>query len=156
MPEKFQNKTNGVTQRRWLAFCNPLLSDLITETLGTSAWVKELDLLQGLRESADDPEFQKRWVAIKRANKKRLADLVLKKTGVVIPLDALYDIQVKRIHEYKRQLLNVFGIIHRYNALKAMSPSERKKGSYCAVPKSLTHCFTEAGDCFPNVVLLKD
>ena len=127
MPEKFQNKTNGVTQRRWLAFCNPALSDLITETLGTSAWVKELDLLQGLREKADDPAFQKRWSEIKRENKQKLADLVFEKTGTRVPTDALFDIQVKRIHEYKRQLLNVFAIIHRYNALKEMSPEERQK-----------------------------
>ena len=127
MPEKFQNKTNGVTQRRWLAFCNPALSDLITEALGTTAWVKELDLLQGLREKADDPEFQKRWSDIKLENKQKLADLVFEKTGTRVPTDALFDIQVKRIHEYKRQLLNVFAIIHRYNALKAMSPEERKK-----------------------------
>jgi starch phosphorylase len=127
MPEKFQNKTNGVTQRRWLAFCNPALSELITETLGTSAWVKELDLLQGLREYAEDPAFQKRWGEIKRENKQRLADLVFEKTGTRVPTDALFDIQVKRIHEYKRQLLNVFAIIHRYNALKAMSKEERAK-----------------------------
>ena len=127
MPEKFQNKTNGVTQRRWLAFCNPALSELITETLGTSAWVKELDLLQGLREYAEDPAFQKRWGEIKRENKRKLADLVFEKTGTRVPTDALFDIQVKRIHEYKRQLLNVFAIIHRYNALKAMSPEERAK-----------------------------
>jgi starch phosphorylase len=127
MPEKFQNKTNGVTQRRWLAFCNPALSELITETLGTSAWVKELDLLQGLREYAEDPAFQKRWGEIKRENKQRLADLVFEKTGTRVPTDALFDIQVKRIHEYKRQLLNVFAIIHRYNALKAMSKEERLK-----------------------------
>ena len=123
-----EQETNGVTQRRWLAFCNPALSDLITETLGTTAWVKELDLLQGLREKADDPEFQKRWSDIKLENKQKLADLVFEaKTGTRVPTDALFDIQVKRIHEYKRQLLNVFAIIHRYNALKAMSPDERKK-----------------------------
>ena len=127
MPEKFQNKTNGVTQRRWLAFCNPALSSLISETLGTDAWVKELDLLQGLRQHADDPAFQEKWAAIKAENKQKLANLIKQKTGVEVPTNALFDIQVKRIHEYKRQLLNVFGIIHRYNALKEMTPSERKQ-----------------------------
>jgi starch phosphorylase len=127
MPEKFQNKTNGVTQRRWLSFCNPALGDLITETLGTDAWVKELDLLQGLRAHCDDEAFQAKWSAIKRENKVKLAALVKEKTGVVVSPDALFDIQVKRIHEYKRQLLNVFAIIHRYNALKAMSDHERSQ-----------------------------
>jgi starch phosphorylase len=114
MPEKFQNKTNGVTPRRWLAFCNPPLSALISETLGTDAWIKELDLLQGLRPHATDPKFQKRWADIKLGNKQRLADLVKEQTGVDVPVNALFDIQVKRIHEYKRQLLNIFGIVHRY------------------------------------------
>jgi len=127
MPEKFQNKTNGVTQRRWLAFCNPKLSDLITETLGTSAWIKELDLLSDLRLHCDDPAFQAKWAAVKRDNKLRLAELVKQKTGVDVNPNALFDIQVKRIHEYKRQLLNVMYIIHRYNALKAMTPAEREK-----------------------------
>ena len=127
MPEKFQNKTNGVTQRRWLAFCNPKLSALITETLGTSAWIKELDLLSDLRLHCDDPAFQAKWAAVKRENKLRLAELVKAKTGVDVNPNALFDIQVKRIHEYKRQLLNVMYIIHRYNALKAMTPAEREK-----------------------------
>mmetsp|Transcript_10074 Transcript_10074/g.46169 ORF Transcript_10074/g.46169 Transcript_10074/m.46169 type:complete len:830 (-) Transcript_10074:1618-4107(-) len=127
MPEKFQNKTNGVTQRRWLAFCNPKLSDLITETLGTSAWIKELDLLSDLRLHCDDPAFQAKWAGVKRDNKLRLAELVKQKTGVDVNPNALFDIQVKRIHEYKRQLLNVMYIIHRYNALKAMTPAEREK-----------------------------
>mmetsp|Transcript_7971 Transcript_7971/g.35225 ORF Transcript_7971/g.35225 Transcript_7971/m.35225 type:complete len:1025 (-) Transcript_7971:236-3310(-) len=127
MPEKFQNKTNGVTQRRWLAFCNPKLSDLITETLGTSAWIKELDLLSDLRLHCDDPAFQAKWAAVKRENKLRLAQLVKAKTGVDVNPNALFDIQVKRIHEYKRQLLNVMYIIHRYNALKEMTPAEREK-----------------------------
>jgi len=126
MPEKFQNKTNGVTPRRWLAFCNPPLSALISETLGTDAWIKELDLLQGLRPHATDPKFQKRWADIKLGNKQRLADLVKEQTGVEVPVNALFDIQVKRIHEYKRQLLNIFGIVHRYNALLSMSPEDRK------------------------------
>ena len=127
MPEKFQNKTNGVTPRRWLAFCNPPLAKLITETLGTDAWIKELDLLKGLSQYSSDPEFQEKWAAIKLGNKQRLAELIKEKTGVEVPTDALYDIQVKRIHEYKRQLLNMFGIIHRYNELRAMTPEERKK-----------------------------
>ncbi|KAK3285146.1 Acid phosphatase pho1 [Cymbomonas tetramitiformis] len=126
MPQKFQNKTNGVTQRRWLAFCNPELSKLITETLGTEAWIKQLDLLSGLREHADDPEFQARWKAIKKANKAKLAETILDLTGVKVSEDALFDIQVKRIHEYKRQLLNILSVITRYDEIKKASPEERK------------------------------
>jgi len=126
MPEKFQNKTNGVTQRRWLAFCNPALSALITETLGTDAWVRELELLRGLRAHAEDPALQQRWRDIKLANKQKLAEMVFEKTGITVAPTALFDIQVKRIHEYKRQLLNVMSIVHRYNAIKAMSVVERQ------------------------------
>ena len=100
---------------------------MITETLGTDAWIKELDLLQGLREKADDAAFQKKWAGIKLRNKERLAALIKEKTGMDVPTDALYDVQVKRIHEYKRQLLNVMSIIHRYNVLRSMSSEERAK-----------------------------
>ena len=126
MPEKFQNKTNGVTQRRWLAFCNPKLRDLISKTLGDDVWIRELDMLKGLEKYADDVEFQSEWRAIKHANKERLAEFIQQKTGTVVNPNALFDIQVKRIHEYKRQLLNVLSIVHRYNAIKAATPKERE------------------------------
>jgi len=126
-PNKFQNKTNGVTQRRWLAFCNPPLRELITARLGSDEWIKDLYKLQGLRESADDPAFQAQWRDAKQAAKARAAALIHRLTGVKVSTNALFDIQVKRIHEYKRQLLNVLGIIHRYEAIKKMSPEQRKK-----------------------------
>ena len=126
MPEKFQNKTNGVTQRRWLAFSNPELRDLISSKLGGDAWIRELESLRGLNEYAENAEFQKQWRAIKLKNKKKLAKLIEEKTGTVVSPNSLFDIQVKRIHEYKRQLLNIFYVIHRYYKIKEATPEERK------------------------------
>jgi len=126
-PEKFQNKTNGVTQRRWLAFCNPPLRQLISKTLGNQRWVKDLDLLTGLRPHADNPELQKEWREVKAKAKAKCAAKIKELTGVEVSTNALFDIQVKRIHEYKRQLLNLLGIIHRYDQIKKMSPQDRAK-----------------------------
>jgi len=125
-PEKFQNKTNGVTQRRWLAFCNPPLRQLITSKLGSDHWIKDLYQLKGLAQHADDAAFQEEWRKVKHTAKERAATMIERLTGVKVSTDALFDIQVKRIHEYKRQLLNVLGIIHRYDQIKKMSPEQRK------------------------------
>ena len=116
-PEKFNNKTNGVTQRRWLAWCNPSQSELITSTIGND-WVIHLEHLHKLVPHADDADFRRRWRAVKQANKLRLAELVKKDCGVEFNIDALFDVQVKRIHEYKRQLLNVLHVIHLYDRIK--------------------------------------
>ena len=116
-PERFNNKTNGVTQRRWLAMCNPRLSGLITQRLGTD-WVTDLGQLRQLEAHADDPEFQRRWREVKQANKQDLAALVREETGVEFNPEALFDIQVKRIHEYKRQLLNCLHVIHLYARIR--------------------------------------
>jgi starch phosphorylase len=105
--EKFVNKTNGITPRRWLHQANPQLSSLITETLGNDKWLKDLMLLKGLNSKVDDAEFRKKWVAIKRANKVRLAELMTTRCNVTVSPDALFDVQVKRIHEYKRQFMNI-------------------------------------------------
>lgn len=126
-PNKLQNKTNGITPRRWLRFCNPELSKIITKWLKTDQWVTNLDLLVGLRQFADNAELQAEWEFAKMAGKKRLADYIQRVTGVTIDPNSLFDIQVKRIHEYKRQLLNILGAIYRYRKLKEMSPEERKK-----------------------------
>ncbi|MBZ4647812.1 MAG: glycogen phosphorylase [Desulfomicrobiaceae bacterium] len=117
-PEKFTNVTNGITPRRWLDGCNPELSHLITSVIGPD-WVRDLSLLEGLTAYADDPEFQQRWLAVKRQNKKRLARYVLRKLGMGVNPASLFDVQVKRIHEYKRQLLNVLHVITLYNRIKA-------------------------------------
>jgi len=116
-PNKFNNKTNGVTPRRWLASCNPELAALITETIG-DGWVTHLDELKKLVPFAEDAGFRNRWRAIKQRAKQRL--IVHKKQYLDIDLnpDALFDIQVKRIHEYKRQILNVLHVIHLYDLIK--------------------------------------
>ena len=116
-PDKFNNKTNGVTQRRWLAMCNPGLSALINERIGDN-WITRLDQLKGLEPYADDATFQQRWRDVKLANKQRLADMVERDCGVKLETSALFDVQVKRIHEYKRQLLNALHVIHLYNRIK--------------------------------------
>nr|VFK13087.1 MAG: starch phosphorylase [Candidatus Kentron sp. LPFa] len=116
-PEKFNNKTNGVTPRRWLAWCNPLLSELITRTIGDD-WITDLHKLHDLVPHADDAGFRKRWRDIKKKNKERLAQLVRKDCGVVFDPNGMFDVQVKRMHEYKRQLLNVLHVIHLYDRIK--------------------------------------
>jgi starch phosphorylase len=126
-PEKFQNKTNGVTLRRWLAFCNPELSALITETLGTNDWVRDATLLAGLKPYAEDAAFRARWRAVKQIRKEKLAAHVKQTTGYDLPTSSIFDIQVKRIHEYKRQFMNAISLIHRYSTIKNASPEERAK-----------------------------
>ncbi|MGR9099044.1 MAG: glycogen/starch/alpha-glucan phosphorylase [Gammaproteobacteria bacterium] len=116
-PHKFNNKTNGVTPRRWLAACNPQLAELITETIG-DGWITDLSQLKRLIPFADDAAFRRRWRDIKRAAKQSLADYKKQRDNVEINVDSLFDVQVKRIHEYKRQLLNVLHVIHLYNKIK--------------------------------------
>ncbi|MHC1712816.1 MAG: glycogen/starch/alpha-glucan phosphorylase [Solidesulfovibrio sp.] len=116
-PGKFTNVTNGVTPRRWLLQANPTLSRLITEHIGPD-WIHDLTALQGLIPLAGDAAFRKDWRAAKRECKKRLARYVLRKTGIGINPDTLFDVQVKRMHEYKRQLLNVLHVVTLYNRLR--------------------------------------
>jgi len=116
-PEKFNNKTNGVTQRRWLAACNPALAKLISDKIG-SGWVTELTELKQLETFANDEGFREKWRAIKLANKVRLAEDIEQKTGLDVPTSMLFDVQVKRIHEYKRQLLNMLHAIHLYDRIR--------------------------------------
>ncbi|KAI0318398.1 glycosyltransferase family 35 protein [Amylostereum chailletii] len=126
---KFSNVTNGITPRRWLDQCNPGLSQLITDTLKLprEIWLKDLYKLEGLLEHVEDPKLQQRWASIKRQNKERLANYVEKLLGTKVDTDAMFDVQIKRLHEYKRQTLNILGVIHRYLMIKTMSPEERKK-----------------------------
>jgi glycogen phosphorylase len=112
-PERFTNVTNGIAVRRWLKQSNPGLSALLTQHLG-SAWENDLEELARLTGAAEDAEFRRQFRGIKRTNKQRLADEVMRRTGVEISLDSLFDIQVKRIHEYKRQLLNLLYVVTRY------------------------------------------
>ncbi|WP_045223641.1 glycogen/starch/alpha-glucan phosphorylase [Methyloterricola oryzae] len=117
-PEKFQNKTNGVTPRRWLALSNPSLAGFITANIG-EGWVTDLDKLKELERRADDAVFGAKWREIKRLNKHQYAMYLRHKTGVGVDPESLFDVQVKRIHEYKRQHLNILNVIRMYLELKA-------------------------------------
>ena len=119
-PEKFNNKTNGITQRRWLLHANPKLAELITETIGKD-WITNLDELKKLVPYAEDAAFRSRFTAIKKENKIALAQYIKETKGIDINPDSIFDIQVKRLHEYKRQLLNILHVIGLYNRLK-MNP----------------------------------
>lgn len=116
-PERFNNKTNGITQRRWLKKSNPLLSDIISKRIG-DAWVTDLYELQKLIPLAEDPHFVASWQEVKRANKEKLASYIARHNCINVDVNSLFDCQVKRIHEYKRQLLNVLHIITLYNRIK--------------------------------------
>ncbi|PSN48072.1 Glycogen phosphorylase [Blattella germanica] len=116
-PEKFQNKTNGITPRRWLLLCNPSLADLIAEKIGED-WIVHLEQLEQLKAFAKDPNFQRAVQKVKQENKLKLAQLLEKEYGVKVNPASMFDIQVKRIHEYKRQLLNCLHIITLYNRIK--------------------------------------
>lgn len=125
-PGKIQNKTNGVTPRRWIHCCNPQLSELLSDTLGgIDEWMTCLDNLKQIAPMATDKEFQRKFIEIKRNNKKRLQKLIKERTGFDIPLDAMYDVQVKRIHEYKRQLMNILYVIYRYLSILETPQHER-------------------------------
>ena len=116
-PERFNNKTNGVTQRRWLAHCNSGLRDLLDETIGDS-WQRDLQHIKKVEEYCNDADFRTRWMNVKQANKKVLANYVRQTTGVEFDSSFMFDVQVKRIHEYKRQLLNTLHCIHLYDRIK--------------------------------------
>lgn len=117
-PERFQNKTNGITQRRWLALCNPELSALITRLLGNDDWIKNLDELKALEKYADDENILKEFMDIKNKKKSDLAKFIKEHDGVQINSNSIFDIQIKRLHEYKRQLLNALSILYIYFGIK--------------------------------------
>jgi glycogen phosphorylase len=126
-PNKIENKTNGVTPRRWIRCANPLLSELITETLGESEWLQDLDRIEDLENFVEDTDFIKKWKNVKKENKAKLAEHIKEKMGIDIPINALYDLQIKRIHEYKRQTMNILYVIYRYLTLKEMTAEEREQ-----------------------------
>ncbi|MBQ7678570.1 MAG: glycogen/starch/alpha-glucan phosphorylase [Butyrivibrio sp.] len=117
-PERFNNKTNGITQRRFLAHGNPLLADWVTEHVGPG-WVTDLSVISGLKALADDKKAQKEFMEIKRKNKERLAAYIKEHNGIEVDPDSIFDVQVKRLHEYKRQLMNILHVIYLYDLLKA-------------------------------------
>ena len=118
-PEKFSNKTNGVTPRRWLRTCDPALAGLITELLGSDKWVTDLDQLKKLEKFKDDDKVMKRFIEIKKQNKVQFADYLKKTRGIELNPNSCFDIQIKRLHEYKRQLLNALYALNLYDRLKA-------------------------------------
>ena len=118
MPEKFNNKTNGITQRRFLMHGNPLLADWVTDKLGTKDWITDLSLMSGLKRWADDEEALKEFMSIKYKNKERLAEYILEHNGIEVDPRSIFDVQVKRLHEYKRQLLNILHVMYLYNQMK--------------------------------------
>ena len=118
MPEKFNNKTNGITQRRFLMHANPLLADWVTEKLGTKEWITDLSKMSGLKEWLDDEEALKEFMTIKFKKKERLAAYIKEHNGVEVDPRSIFDVQVKRLHEYKRQLLNILHVMYLYNQIK--------------------------------------
>ena len=143
LPDRFCNVTNGVTPRRFVKLCNPKLASLLDETVG-EGWITDLARLKTLEQHADDAAFRERWRAVKRLNKESLASLILERTGVAVDPAALFDIQVKRIHEYKRQHLNVLHVITAYRRL--LQDPQR-----AAVPR----CFVFAGKAAPGYAMAK-
>ena len=117
-PEKFRNETNGITQRRWIALCNRELSALITELLGDDSWINDLDWLKVLTKYADDENVLRRFIDIKQGKKQQLADFIKAHDGIDTDANSVFDIQIKRLHEYKRQLLNAFSILWIYYGIK--------------------------------------
>ena len=117
-PTRFHNVTNGVTPRRWLQQANPKLSGVIDSHIG-KAWRRDLQQLANLREHANDPTLSKQLAQVKQANKIRLAERITRETGIVVDANSLFDVQIKRIHEYKRQLLNLLHVVARYQAMLA-------------------------------------
>ena len=118
MPQKFNNKTNGITQRRFLMHGNPLLADWVTDKLGTKDWITDLSLMSGLKKWVDDEEALKEFMSIKYENKVRLAKYIKDHNGIEVDPRSIFDVQVKRLHEYKRQLLNILHVMYLYNEIK--------------------------------------
>jgi len=126
-PEKFLNMTNGVTPRRWLYCCNPGLSKLISETIGNEDdWVTDMKMIEELIASAQDAKFVKKFMQVKLDCKKELQHYIMKTQGIHIRTDAMYDVLVKRIHEYKRQLMNILYVIHRYMNIVGMNDAQKR------------------------------
>ena len=117
-PDRINNKTNGITPRRWLMQCNPGLTKLVSERIGPG-FLDDIDLLKGLDAHADDPSFQEQFAAVKMDNKRRLTQLIKDRMGIIVSPEAMFDVQIKRIHEYKRQLLNIIQAVAAYDEIRA-------------------------------------
>jgi P_ylase: glycogen/starch/alpha-glucan phosphorylases len=146
MPEKFNNKTNGITQRRFLMHGNPLLADWVTEKLGTKDWITDLSLMSGLKKYADDEEALKEFMEIKYKNKERLAKYILEHNGVEVDPRSIFDVQVKRLHEYKRQLLNILHVMYIYNKIKEHPEMSFYPRTYIFGAKSIRRIYPRERD----------
>ena len=135
-PEAFRNETNGITQRRWLALCNRELSGLITDLLGDDGWITDLDRLKELEKYADDENVLRRFIDIKQQKKQQLSDYIASAEGITLSPDFIFDIQIKRLHEYKRQLLNAFSILWLYYGIKDGSIRDFKPSAFIFGAKS--------------------
>jgi len=135
-PERFRNETNGITQRRWIALCNRELSAYISELLGSDDWINDLDKLKELSKYADDENVLRRFIDIKQGKKKQLADFIKAHDGIYIDENSVFDIQIKRLHEYKRQLLNAFSILWLYYGIKDGSIQNFKPTTFIFGAKS--------------------
>ena len=135
-PERFRNETNGITQRRWIALCNRELSAYISELLGGDEWINDLDKLKELSKYADDENVLRRFIDIKQGKKKQLADFIKAHDGIDIDENSVFDIQIKRLHEYKRQLLNAFSILWIYYGIKDGSIQNFKPTTFIFGAKS--------------------
>lgn len=144
-PDKFQNKTNGITQRRWLALCNPELSKLITELLGTDKWKTKLSLLKGLEKYADDKEVLDRFHIIRKNNKVILKNYIENKENIIIDENTIFDVQIKRLHEYKRQFLNILAILELYFRIKEGSLKDFTPTTFIFGAKSAPGYFRAKG-----------
>ncbi|MBN2260486.1 MAG: glycogen/starch/alpha-glucan phosphorylase [Clostridiales bacterium] len=144
-PQKFQNKTNGITQRRWLLKSNPELSSMITRLLETDAWIKKLSLLGNLNRYATNNDILNEFIQIKRLKKEQLADYIYKKEDFELDVNSIFDIQIKRLHEYKRQLLNAFHILDLYYRLKENPELKINKRSFIFGAKSAPGYFRAKG-----------
>lgn len=126
-PQKFLNMTNGVTPRRWLYSCNPGLSKLISDLIGNEDdWVTDMKMIVEMAARASDPQFVDEFMQVKQDCKAKLQEYILKTQGIHIPTNAMYDVMVKRIHEYKRQLMNILYVIHRYLQIQGMNHEQRQ------------------------------
>jgi len=162
-PTRFDNKTNGITPRRWLLACNPELSALASSKVG-SDWPKQLSKLSGLADHADDPAFQKEFMAIKRRNKVKLAEVILDRCGVDVSPDAIFDVQIKRLHEYKRQHLNLLHILTLYRRLlhdpeldivpRVFIFAAKAAPGY-ALAKNIIHAINSVGEMINNDTRIK-
>lgn len=146
-PEKFINVTNGVTPRRWVLAANEQLAECLTDELGSDEWVSDYSVLKRLRDRSKDPELQRRFESIKKFNKKRFAEWLFTHFKQKIDPNSMFDVMIKRIHEYKRQFMYCFYVLHRYLKLKKMSPEEREK--------TLKRTFIMAGKAAPGYFVAK-